>query len=100
MQYTLIKESESFLKTVSYSVPQGCLLGPLSFILFNNDMHNSVEYCKVHHYADDINLPLTNSSLKKFYIQENRDLSLICHWLRANKINDRKTEIIIFSPKN
>ena len=64
MQYTLIKESESSLRTVSHSVPQGSFLGPLLFILFINDMQNSVEYCKVHHYLDDTNLLLTDKSLK------------------------------------
>ena len=56
IQYTLIKESESSLKTVSRGVPQGSALGPLLFFLFINDMHNSVEHCKVHHYTDDTNL--------------------------------------------
>ena len=65
-------------------------------------MHNSVEYCKVHHYADDTNLLLTDNSLKKVNRQTNRDLSLIFHWLWVNKINlnASKTEIIIFRPKN
>ena len=61
--------------------------------------HNSVKNCKMH-FVDDTNLLLTNSSLKKVIRQVNHDLSLICHWLRANKIslNTSKTEIIIFSP--
>ena len=102
IQYTLIKESESSLRTVSHGVSQGSVLGPLLFILFINDMQNSVEYCKVNHYVNDTNLLLTDNSLKKVIRQVNRDLSLICHWLRANKINlnASKTEIIIFRPKN
>ena len=102
MQYTLIKERESSLRTVSHGAPQGSILGPLLFILFINDMHNSVEYCKVHQYADDTKLLLTDNSLKKVNRQVNRDLSLVCHWLRANKINlnASKTEIIIFRSKN
>ena len=52
MQYIMIKEIESSLKIVSHGIPKGSVFGPLLFILFIKDMHNSVEYCKVHHYAD------------------------------------------------
>ena len=65
-------------------------------------MHNSVKNCKIHHFVDDTNLLLTNSSLKKkIKRQVKHDLSLICHWLRANKIslNTSKTKIIIFRPR-
>ena len=86
MQNTLIKESESSLKTVSHGVPQGSVLKPLLFILFINNMHNSAEYCKVHHYVDEANLLLNGNSLKKINRQVNHDLSLICHCLWPNKI--------------
>ena len=64
-------------------------------------MHNSVKNCKIHHFANAINLLLTNSSLKKINRQVNNKLSLIFHWIRANKIslNTSKTEIIIFRPR-
>ena len=76
MPYALIKESESSLRTVSHGVPQGFVLEPLLFILFINGMHNSVGYCKVHHYMDDTNLLLTDNSLKKINRQVNHDPSL------------------------
>ena len=104
MQYTLIKESESSLRMVSHGVSQGSVIGPLLFILFINNMHNSVEFCGVHHHVrvDGTNLLLTDNSPKKTKRQVNHDLSSICHWLRANKINlnASKTEIIIFRSKN
>ena len=64
-------------------------------------MNKSVKNSKVHHYADDTNLLLTEKSLKKINKQVNQDLALICRWLRANKISlhTSKTEIIIFRPK-
>ena len=64
-------------------------------------MNKSVKNSKVHHYADDTNLLLTEKSLKKINKQVNQDLALICRWLQANKIclNTSKTEIIIFGPK-
>ena len=85
VQYILIKESESSLKIISHGVRQSSVLGPLSFILYINDMHNSVKNCKIHHFADDNNLLLTNSSLKKINRQANHYFYLICHWLRAIK---------------
>ena len=65
MQFTQIKDSESSLKTISHGVPQGSVLGPLLFIIFINDMHNSIERSKMHHYADDTNLLLTDNSPQK-----------------------------------
>ena len=61
----------------------------------------SVKNSKVHHYADNTNLLLTEKSLRKINKQGNQDLALICRWLRANKIstNTSKTEIIIIRPK-
>ena len=52
---TLVKNSKT-----SCSV-----LGPLLFILFINDLYQPVEFRSVHHFADDTNLLLTESSLKK-----------------------------------
>ena len=88
-------------KIVSHGVPQGSVLGPLLFIIFINNLNKSVKNSKVHHYADDTNLLLTEKSLKKINKQVNQDLALICRWLRANKISlhTSKTEIIIFRPK-
>ena len=101
LQYNQIKESESSLKTISHGVQQGSVLGPLLFILCINDMHNSIKNCKIHHFAGDTNLLLTNSSLKKINRQVNHDHSLIYHWLRANKtsLNTSKTKIIIYRPR-
>ena len=64
-------------------------------------MNISAKNSKVHRYADDTNLPLTEKSLKKINKQVNQDLALICRCLRANKfsLNTSKTEIINFRAK-
>ena len=56
-------------------------------------MYNSLKNCKVHHFVDDTNLLLTNSSLKKINRQANHDLSLTFHWLRANEISLNTSKI-------
>ena len=75
--YTSIDLKESSTKMVSHGVPQGSVLGPLLFIIFINDLNKSVKHSKVHHYADDTHLLLTEKSLKKINKQVNQDLALI-----------------------
>ena len=78
VQYTPLDLKESSTKMVSHGVPQGSVLGPLLFIIFIDDLNKSVKNSKVHHYADDTNLLLTEKSLKKINKQVNQDLTLIC----------------------
>ena len=59
------KESKSSLNTISRGVPQGSVLGPHLIILYKNDMHNSVNNYKIHHFVNDTNLLLTKKSPAK-----------------------------------
>ena len=79
-------------------VPQGSILGPLLFLIYINDFHQSVIFSKARHFADDTNLLISSNSIKKIQKQINIDLELISKWLNANKIslNAEKTELIIF----
>ena len=102
MFQTTVNKCQSSKNYLMYGVPQGSVLGPLLSILFNNDLHKSVEFSSVHYFADDTNLILTDKSMKKINKHKNRDLKLVVQWIRANKLilNTGKTELVIFKPKN
>ena len=92
----------SDLMPVNCSVPQDSVLGPLLFLIYINDLHKAIRYCKVHHFADDTNLFHTNKSVKNLNKLVNHDMKQLNNWLSANKIslNVEKTELVIFkSPR-
>ena len=101
-QFVSIDGENSTLKLMSHGVPQGSVLGPLLFLIYINDLHNAIKYSKTRHFADDTNLLLANSSMKKIKKQLNIDLKILTAWLKANKIslNASKTEILIFRHPN
>ena len=101
-QFTTINGFDSYHKTLKYGVPQGSVLGPLLFLIYINDLHKALKYSTVHHFADDTNLLISDTSIKVIQKQINLDLKNLCNWLKANKIslNASKTEIIIFRHPN
>ena len=87
---------------MNFGVLQGSVLGPLSFLIYINDLHSTIKYSTTRHFADDTNLLIKNKSLKQLKKHLNFDLCLLTSWLKANKIslNASKTEILIFrNPK-
>ena len=76
------------------------LLLPL-FLLYINDLHTAVKFCKVHHFADDNNLLYICKSIEQLTKFVNFDLKNFPNWLNTNKIslNISKTELIIFRPR-
>ena len=86
------------MRDMKYGVPQGSVLGPLLFLIYIND----IKFSTVHQFADDTNLLVSNSCIKKIQDQINLDLKYLRKWLKGNKIslNASKTEVLIFRHQN
>ena len=74
------------------------MLGPLLFLLYINDLHNSVRYAKTYHFADDSCVILSTTSLEVLFKRINKDLFNLSDWLKASKLslNVKKAELVIF----
>ena len=101
-QFVYINGHESDLQKINIGVPQGSVLGPLLFLIYINDLHNSIKFSTAFHFADDTGLLNVQNSIKTINKLVNYDLKQLSFWLNANKIalNVAKTEVILFKGKN
>ena len=79
-------------------VPPRVNIGTLLFLIYINDLHFSIKFCKVHHFADSTNLINFNISIKVINKQVNKNLKTLSNWLNANKIclSVSKTDLVLF----
>ena len=101
-QYVEVGGSVSCSLPISIGVPQGSTLGPLLFILYINDMMNSLINMKIIHFADDSTLHAMFPKNTNISAMVNDELSSINKWLNVNKLclNVDKTKYMLFSIKD
>ena len=102
MQYVSINGISSNLLKVNFGLPQGSVLGPLLFLLYINDLHNSFRFSSPFHFADDTGLVNIQDSMRAINRILDKDLRELSIWLNANEIalSVAKTEIILFKTSN
>ena len=97
-----VNDSISSPGSLTCGVPQGSILGPLLFLLYVNDMPQSVE-CDLFLYADDSCLVFQHKDLNIIEKQLNKDFANLCDWFVDNKLSihfgEDKTKSILFASK-
>jgi hypothetical protein len=101
-QYVSYNNTISDMKCITCGVPQGSVLGPLLFIIYTNDLSNSLTRAKSIIFADDTTVYKSSSLLSELYSDINSDLESLADWFCANKLslNTGKTNYVLFSRKS
>ena len=90
------------MERISFSVPQGSVLGPLLFLIYINDMPNILKYSTPIIFADDTNLIFSSKSFDILQTNIQDDLYNLTHWLFSNKLtlNEKKTKVMLYNIRN
>ena len=78
---------------ISCGVPQGSVLGPLLFLIYINDIHNSSAKLSFYLFADDTSLLYADTNLKSLEKTVNSQLVKV-----SDRLNAKKSNYVIFHP--
>ena len=100
-QTVKFNNSNSSFEPINLGVPQGCVLGPLFFLLFINDLAFIIELiCKM--FADDTSLYDSDENLETLITKFKKKLEPFIDWCKYNKldINWSKTFFMFVTNKH
>ena len=102
MQMCPVNSVLSGTKIVRCGIPQGSILGPLLFLIYINDLPDSLEYSSARMFADDTTLTASGKTISDAEVAINNDLANVKQWLSANKLslNLVKTEHLLIGSRH
>ena len=103
-QYVQLGDVKSSTHAVVCGIPQGSVLGPLLFNIYNNDITKATSKFNIIMYADDTTLVYTFKNfgtLNNIAVIEDeiiKEITKISHWLHSNKLllNTSKSKFMVF----
>ena len=101
LQSVFINSSISDFQTVNAGVPQGSVLGPFLFLLYVNDIADTL--CNVARlFADDTSISASSTDIEEIKQTLDRDLKSLNEWSITWKVafNPSKTEILLIGNRN
>ena len=86
VQQCLVNGQLSSPKMITCGVPQGSILGPLLFLLYINDMPDSLNHSTPSLYADDTEICASSNDCVDLVNKVNIDLDSTYQWMLQNKL--------------
>ena len=79
--------TETSFADIKCGVPQGSILGLLSFLIYANDLNQPSDILDPIMFADDTNPFYSHKDIKMLFHTVNTELVQVTHWFKANKLS-------------